>query len=55
MNDCDDIIDGFNDLADEQITLALGARAFEVAGMHIDLALFGGEQARYVEELCDNG
>ena len=53
MDDCDDLIDGFKQLAREQVHLATLAQASHVAAMHIDLALFGGEQARYAEQLCD--
>ena len=54
MTDCDDLIDDFDRLTREQIGLALAAEAPPVAAMHIDLALFGAEQARYAETVCDD-
>lgn len=55
MIDCDDIIDRFHQLTREQVGLAVIAAAPQVAALHLDLALFGAEQARYAEELCDDG
>lgn len=54
MIDCDDLIDGFHQLAREQVNLALIANVAPVAAMHIDLARFGVEQARFAERLCEN-
>ena len=52
MPDCDDLIYDFDRLTRQQIGLALTAATPPVAAMHIDLALFGAEQARYAETLC---
>lgn len=54
MNDCDDLIDDLHRLTREQVQLAIIATAGAVAAMHIDLALFGAEQARFAEQLCDD-
>lgn len=53
MTDCDDLIEDLRQLTREQVELALIAAAPPVAAMHIDLALFGVEQARFAERLCD--
>ena len=55
MTDCDDLIDGSRRLTREQVDLAIIAEAPPVAAMHIDLAVFGVEQARVAEQLCDDG
>ena len=54
MTDCDDLIDEFHQLARQQVKLALIATAEPVAAMHIDLALFGAEQAQVADTLCDD-
>lgn len=47
------LIDDFQQLAREQVKLALVAEAPPVAAMHIDLAAFGAEQARLAAQLCE--
>ena len=54
MTECDHLIDDLHRLTREQVGLALLAEAPPVAAMHIDLALFGVEQARFAERLCDD-
>lgn len=54
MIDCDDLIDNLQRLTREQVELALVAEAPPVAAMHIDLAVFGVEQSRFAERLCDD-
>jgi hypothetical protein len=53
MIDCDDLINDLHRLTREQVKLAIIANAPSVAAMHIDLALFGAEQAKFAEQLCD--
>lgn len=53
MADCDELIYDLKTLTRGQIELALLAVAPPVAAMHIDLALFRGEQMRAAEQLCD--
>ena len=53
MIDCDDIIDDLHRLTREQVGLTLIAEEPPVGAVHIDLAVFGVEQAEFAEWLCN--
>lgn len=53
MIDCDELLDQLHAQTRTQVHLALLAHATPVAEMHLDLALYSGEQARAAEKVCD--
>lgn len=54
MINCDDLIEALQVQAREQVHLALLAAAAPAAAMHLDLALFSGNQARVADKLCED-
>ncbi|SEN47986.1 hypothetical protein SAMN05192583_2909 [Sphingomonas gellani] len=54
MEDCHDVADQLHTDARDQAHLATIAAAPPVAAMHIDLAMFIEEQAKAVEESCED-
>ena len=53
MIDCDELVEALQVQARDQVQLAMLAGAAPVAAMHLDLALFSGNQARVADELCE--
>jgi len=54
MIDCDDLVEALQVQARDQVHLAMLAGSAPVAAMHLDLALFSGNQARVADELCED-
>ena len=54
MIDCEELVEHFHAEARDQVDLAMLAKAIPVVSMHLDLAEFREQQARFAEELCED-